>query len=172
MKIAFSILLLCLAGLPLGVSATEPSTPAQCQRFVEIVKGLEKDAFSDDARTDRSWALTFINNAPDIHVEVNLDTVRELVNADIPNRPAIQNQFILGASRYVVEHPDQAADKVAVHEAAFVSCLAVYRQAVALNPSNQIVIFDSFIQKERDGTLHDYVAGLFAAKTPEENKTP
>ena len=171
MKIALSILFVCLIGLPFRAPGAEPSTPVQRQRFIEIVNGLEKDAFSDSARTDRSWALTFIDRAPDIRVEIVTSAIRELTESGIPNRPAVYSQFVLGAAKYIVEHPDHADDKVAAHEAAFVSCLAVYRQAVALDPANQIVIFDAIAQKARDGTLHSYVVNLLSGQGLEENKT-
>ena len=166
MKTALLFLGVCLVAVS-SLPAVEPSTSAQRERFLQIAHSLEKDAFSDEARTQRAWAMTFIENAPDIRVEINLDAMAELTRAAIPNRPALENQFILGFAAFQMEHPENGTGQVAAaYVAAFASCLKVYHQAVALNPTNQMVLFDALVQKDRNGTLQDYVVNLLASLTP------
>lgn len=150
----------------LPISADE-TTGKQRERLVAIVSQLEKSPFSDDAIRDRTWALSLLDEAKDIQVTINSNLLKELLDSKAPNREEIFGQFILGAGRFVIQHPNRVVNDAELNFTAFQSCLHVYQKAVQKDSANKIEFFETLLRKQREKTLQDYVKQLVSERKPD-----
>jgi hypothetical protein len=157
----FALIVVALSRL---AAAAEPSTAEDKARLVRTVKELEASPFSESATAERAWAVGFVEDAPDIIIEINVNYLKELLASTAPARDIMVGQFILGSAAFVVEHPELAEDHAASTEAAFLSMLRVYRKAVQRDPTNRVEFFDSLDESERKGELATFVNRLIAER--------
>jgi hypothetical protein len=58
---------------------------------------------------------------------------------------------------FMIEHPDQAKDKVAVYTAGVLGALKVYEAALKLDPKNQSKSLDELLASRDKGELQKHV---------------
>ena len=154
--LAASIVLL-FATASLGQNQRGPSTPQERENVVKVTRLLETDPFHKDAKKMREWLLMLLIGVPDIHVELCTAYMPPEKFTDKNYGSEIFNQTVFSGAAFVIEHPDQASDRIAVHLAGVEGALKVYEAILATKPKVKSQFYDGLLEKRNKGELRAYV---------------
>jgi hypothetical protein len=150
--------LLILSGLPLLAQQSRgPSTPEERAKAVQFAHDLENNPFGPQAKAEREWLLRWIIEIPDITVDV----CPRLLGPDAPDKkkhgPEILTQLTFSEAAFMIENPDKAKDKIAVHTAGLSAALKVYEVSVKLNSKDKMKGLDEVLARRDKGELQKHV---------------
>lgn len=155
----------------LGLAASEasaqkrgPSTPEERAQVVRLVRALESDPLGKEAKDARSSVLRWLIEVPDVSVTVCSDYLKPLMDKDKNYSSELFFQMTLSSAAFIIEHPDQAKDDVAVNKAGVEGALRAYEAILKQKPKAQWPFLDELIQRREKGTLEEYVRGIAATK--------
>ena len=134
-----------------------PSTPQERETAVKVARVLETDPFHKDAKKMREWLLLFLIGVPDIHVELCTAYMPPEKPSDKNYGSEIFNQTVFSGAAFVIEHPDQANDRIAVHLAGVEGALKVYETVLATKPKAKWEFYDGLLEKRNKGELRAFV---------------
>src|SRR6185369_5335890 len=134
-----------------------PSTPQERETAVKVARVLETDPFHKDAKKMREWLLIFLIGVPDIHVELCTAYMPPEKPSDKNYGSEIFNQTVFSSAAFVIEHPDQANDRVAAHLAGVEGALKVYETVLATKPKAKSEFYDGLLEKRNKGELRAFV---------------
>jgi hypothetical protein len=143
-----------------------PSTPEERAKALQIARQLESDPLGKDAKEARSWMLTWLINVPDISVTVCPNYLEPLFGKDKNKNYAsdLTLQMTLSSAAFIIEHPDQAKDDVAVNKAGLEGTLRAYEAILKTKPKATWPFLDQLIERRNKGTLEDYVREISTTK--------
>jgi len=154
------VLLLALAScLPPIATAQQrgPSTPEERARAIELVRRLETDPFNSEAREWRRWLLTWIDEVPDITVNV-CNLLSPLSGSNRRFAREIVLQVIFSSATFIIENPDKAAlDDNAAYIAGVRGALKAYESILKERPEARWHFLDDLLRKRDKGELDDWV---------------
>jgi len=150
-------IVLLLASSALAQNQRGPSTPQERDTAVKVARVLETDPFHKDAKKMREWILLWIINVPDIHVELCSAYMAPEKSTDKNYGSEIFNQTMFSSAAFIIEHPDQANDRVAVHLAGVEGALKVYEAVLATKPKAKSQFYDGLVEKRNKGELRAFV---------------
>jgi hypothetical protein len=148
--------LLLAAGIafPTLAGAEQPSTAAERSRAVAWAKELEAHPLAEDAAEKRRVLIKWYERVPDVTVTVcDLLGPFPAEGASHPVFTPVLVQLMLAGGAFVIEHPNEAADMVAVQTAAVGGALRVYDRLAPKYPDHRLPYLDDLLKKREAGTL-------------------
>jgi hypothetical protein len=138
-------------------SARGPSTADERKRFVEVTKKLEQDPLDEHLRADRSWALKWLEDVPDVTVDMCPFVLGDLGRSRYRYAPQLGAQFGFEMAVFIIEHPNQAGDRNAQYMAGVQGALRAYKNILRTQPMAVSAQFEALINLQDKGKLEEYV---------------
>ena len=156
LAIGIALTLATLAAPALAAAERGPSTPAERKRAVETTRRLERDPLGEDADAARKWLLKWIVDIPDIQVRGCSGPLDALVQDDGSRHGRVlYAQAMFGMTAFMIEHPRQRGDWLAVQTAGVESVLRTYVSLLQADPESRWQELDLLVQARRQGHLPD-----------------
>lgn len=153
-RAALTLALALLALAPALAGARGPSTPAERKRAVEVTRRLERDPLGRGADGERRWLLQWIVEIPDVQVRGCSGPLDALAQDDEGRfGKELYTQAVFGMATFLIEHPKQAGDWVAVQTAGVESVLRAYRSLLQKAPRARWEELDALAMAKRQGKL-------------------
>jgi hypothetical protein len=137
-----------------------PSTPAERDTAVKAARLLESDPFHKDAKKIREWLTFWLIAVPDIEIELCTHYLGPLAGSKKNYSTEIFGQMMFSSAAFIIEHPEQANDRVAVNLAGLEGSLKVYEAILKAKPKAQWEFLDGLILKRAKGELSAYVQDI------------
>jgi len=135
-----------------------PSTPDERATAVKGARLLESDPFNKDAKKTREWLTLWLIQVPDISIEVCPGYLKPLYDAKGKNYSTeIATQMLFSSAAFIIEHPDQAHDRIAVNTAGLEGALKTYGSIIKEKPKARWDFLDGLIARRDKGDLPAYV---------------
>jgi len=150
-------IVLLFATTSLAQNQRGPSTAEERERAVKVARMLETDPFNKDAKKMREWLLMLLISVPDIHVELCTAYMPPEKPSDKNYGSEIFNQTLFSSAAFVIEHPDQANDRIAAHLAGVEGALKVYETILMTKPKAKSAFYDGLLEKRDKGELRAFV---------------
>ena len=141
-----------------------PSTAQERETAVKVARLLETEPFHKDAKKMREWFLTWIIGVPDIHVELCSAYMSPEKSTDKNYGTEIFGQTMFSSAAFVIEHPDQANDRVAAQLAGVEGALKVYEAILTTKPKAKSEFWDGLVAKRNKGELRAFVEEATSTK--------
>lgn len=135
----------------------KPSTPEQRRQAVEIATLLENDPLNKDAKELSQALLYFIIQAPDISVHLCTDVLGDYKKIKGDYAPNITSQLTFSSAKFVIEHPEDAADVNKEYLAGVEGVLRAYQNIKKAKPKVEMKPLEELLAKQQAGTLADFV---------------
>lgn len=155
-KIAVTFALLFATLFAVAQTQHPPSTPAERDRLVKLAAKLETDPLNPAYDDDRAWAMKWIEDIPDI--TINLCDAIYAPMKQAPHGSLLAEVFTISATAYIIQHPDKAQLDVDVNLAGMQGMLKAYQIIIARAPRQRSDQLDDLLAKQKDGTLERYVS--------------
>ena len=159
------LLVLALAFPALAQNQRGPSTRQERADAVKLAKVLEDDPFNKDAKKMREWFTEWLIEIPDMTVDLcpgYLEPLYEKKNKNYASIISSQKEF--SSAAYMIDHPDQAGDKVAVNLAGLEGALMTYQAILKKKPNKRWPFLDDLIARRDRGDLKAYVEKIAATQ--------
>lgn len=101
-------------------------TADQIDGLARDIRRLENQPLARDAQEARHVLYNYILNSPDIAVTTCEAVMAPLTETATPYQGKLLMQFMLSSAAFVIEHPDQANDPVAVNLDGLIGTLKAY----------------------------------------------
>ena len=150
-------LVLLFANSSMAQNQRGPSTPQERETAVKVARVLETEPFHKDAKKMREWLLIFLIGVPDIHLELCTAYMPPEKSTDKNYGSEIFNQTMFSSAAFIIEHPDQANDRVAVHLAGVGGALKAYETVLATKPKAKSAFYDGLLERRNKGELRAFV---------------
>jgi hypothetical protein len=137
-----------------------PSTPEERAKAVQIARDLESDPLRPGNKEMRTWFTFWLIEVPDITVPIcgeELGPIFHESDRDKNFVSEIFGQSMFSAASFVIEHPDQANNKVAVYIAGVEGSLRAYQSILKAHPEAKWPFLDDLILKRQNGELSKHV---------------
>ncbi|MEO8436541.1 MAG: hypothetical protein ABI596_16715 [Pyrinomonadaceae bacterium] len=134
-----------------------PSTPAERDTAVKAARLLGSEPFHKDAKKMREWFTIWLIQVPDIQIELCSAYLGPVGGSKKNYSSEIVGQMMFSSAAFIIEHPEQANDRVAVNLAGVEGALKVYEAILKAKPKAQWEFLDSLIAKQAKGELNAYV---------------
>jgi len=135
-----------------------PSTPEERATAVKAAHLLESDPLNKDAKKIREWFTLWLIQVPDISVELCSGYLKPLYEAKGKNYATeITMQMMFSSAAFMIEHPDQAKDRVAATTAGLDGALKTYESIVKEKPKAKWEFLDGLIARREKGELAAYI---------------
>lgn len=154
----FVLALLLSASAPAGFEdATDESrfSTAGQERIVQLTQLLESRPLQMQRGAAREILDWWIDN-PELRLNWCAGMLTAGQNGKIT--PSVISQGLFGAGSYLLRHPDQADDRLAIHLAGVKSALALYRAAVAADLGLKDHAYEQMLDLWDAGELDAWVA--------------
>jgi hypothetical protein len=143
--------LLCAAAPPAAGSSA-----ADRERFVKVVHMLERAPLDPALKEARGWALDWLIQAPDVSVELCLESLNGMANGKYAYAPELTVQDSLSMGAFAIEHPEAANDAVAQQVAGAEGALLAYRAILKDKPGAHLAALDGLLEIQARGGLADF----------------
>ena len=137
-----------------------PSTLEEREKFVTLVRFLERDPLAANASATRQQLRDWITEVPDIRFKVCPGLLGGAVGTDYPYAREFNLQVVLSGAILTLEDPGEARDDVAVYTAGIEGALRTYEVLVKSRPDARLAALDDLIGKRDRGELVDHLARL------------
>ena len=169
-RIAASLLFLSLFSLSAFTqTARGPSTQEERDKAIRITKQLESDPLSATAQDDRKWLVKWIQDVPDITVNICPAILPRVAESTRKFGHEIWLQSMFGEASYIIQHP-KSADEDAPYVAGVESALTMYQNLLKLRPEARWGVLDDLIEKQKDGSLERYVREIVGKECSPERE--
>jgi hypothetical protein len=149
-----------------------PSTPEERARAVKVARELEADPLAKDAKDNREWVYKWIEDIPDITVNVCYEFFGKLPKPPRGHSAEIVNQMAISSAAFMIEHPDKAKDEQAVATAGLLGALKAYQSILKGEPDARWPYVDKVVQMRDQGKLDEYVSDTRRKCAQEEEQEP
>ncbi|HTN54520.1 MAG TPA: hypothetical protein VML50_19075 [Anaeromyxobacter sp.] len=159
MKRTFFLALSLLLAPVTALATRGPSTPAERRKAVEATRKLEQEPLAPGANASRKWLLQWIQEIPDINVRSCSGPLDSLAQDQEGERHGRQlyAQSVFGMAAFLVEHPRQKDDWVAVQAAGIESVLRAYRSLLKQEPGARWKELDLLLEARQQGKLEQVI---------------
>ncbi len=169
-RIAATLLLLSFYSLPtLAQTARGPSTPEEREKAIKITHQLETDPLSATAQEDRKWLVQWIQDVPDITVNICPAILPRVAESTRKFGHEIWLQSMFGEAAYIIQHP-KSTDEDASYVAGVESALTMYQNLLKVRPEARWGVLDDLIEKQKDGTLDRTIRDLVSKECSPERE--
>ena len=142
----------------------KPSTPEERAMAVKVARLLETDPFHKEAKKMRIWFTGWLIAVPDITVELCGAYLGPVSGSDKNYGSELFVQMGFSSAAFIIEHPDQAQDRIAVNHAGVEGALKAYESILAAKPKAKWEFLDGLVEKRNTGELRAYVDEVTTAK--------
>jgi len=156
-SITICLTLLLVLCVTVGVAQRGPSTPAERKRAVEIATLLEDDPFNEKAKALSSELLLWLIEVPDVNVTLCTRVLGDFSKIKGEYAPTITTQLTFSQAKFVIEHPEQAADQQQVYLAGVEGVLKTYQNIKRAKPKVKLEPLDDLLVKQQAGQLPEFV---------------
>lgn len=160
----FLLMILLLGSATPAQSKRGPSTREERDTAVKAAHLLEADPFHKDSKKIREWFTLWLIQVPDISIDVCTDYLGPVAGSKKDYSTEIFTQTMFSSAAFLVEHPDQAKDKVAVNLAGVEGALRLYEAVLKTKPKARQEFLDGLIAKREKGELKAYVQEIAQTK--------
>lgn len=165
LSLCLSVLILCCIAYSVAAAQDAPapgptrgpSTPEERKRIVNIAHKLQSSPLDTGLNADIKWALKWIEDVPDVTVNLCWTPLDDAIQSDFKYRTRIPALFAIASAAFLVEHPDKAHDQVAPYLAGVEGTLKAYKAMRKSDPEAKSDAMEELLQKQSDGTLEDFV---------------
>lgn len=137
------------------------SSAADQQRFVSVVRKLERNPLDDSLHGDRAWAMRWLAGAPDLTVTACLDPLGGVTKTHYAYDNEIVAQYIFGMGAFVIENPDKANDMDAQQLAGVESSLLAYSSIKTAKPDQLSPPLENLLGMQGRGELPAFVKAAY-----------
>jgi hypothetical protein len=148
-----------------------PSTAEERARAVKVAHELESDPLAKDAKDNRDWVYKWIEDIPDITVNVCYDFFGTLPKPPRGHALEIVNQMAISSAAFIIEHPNKSKDEQAIATAGLLGALRAYQAVLKQDPESRWPYLDKVVQMRDQGKLDDYVSDT-RRKCEQEQEEP
>lgn len=141
-----------------------PSTPEERATAIKAARLLESEPFHKDAKKMREWFTLWLIEVPDISIDVCTGYLEPLIESKKNYSSEIFGQMMFSSAAFIIEHPNQAKDKVAVNLAGMEGALKTYEAILKEKPKAKSEFLDGLIAKRGKGELQAYVEEVAKTK--------
>lgn len=137
-----------------------PSTPEERAKAVQIARTLDADPLQPGNKDMRTWFTLWLIEVPDITVQVCGEELGPLFhesNRDKNFVSEIFGQSMFSSASFIIEHPDQAKDAVAVYTAGVEGSLRAYHSILKTHPEARWPFLDDLVAKQQNSELTKFV---------------
>jgi len=145
-----------LLGTGTTAAASPHSTPQDRERFVSVVRNLERAPLDPALKADGQWALGWLIAAPDVSATACPDTLPGLLDAKYRYGAEILVQELIAMGAYAIEHPAPAGDPAAQQLAGAESALNAYRAILRDHPKAKSAALDALLETQARGGLPEH----------------
>ncbi len=131
---------------------------------VKAARLLEVDPFHKDAKKMREWFTLWLIEVPDIHIELCSEYLGPVAGSNKNYATEISGQTMFASAAFIIEHPDQADDRLAVNLAGVQGALKVYEAILKTKPKAKWEFMDTLLAKRENGELRSYVQEIAQTK--------
>lgn len=143
---------------------TEPSTPEERTRALQVTRKLERNPLGPEAAQDREWLTNWIIAIPDITVPVCDELLKPLLQGQLGQyryAKELVAQGLAGSAAYMLEHPQKDAeeqDDFAINKASMESVLNTYEAIVRGGAKGaQWAPLQDMLNQRKTGKMDNYV---------------
>jgi len=148
-----------------------PSTADERTRAVKVAHELESEPLAKDAKDNRDWVYKWIEDIPDITVNVCYDFFGTLPKPPRGHALEIVNQMAISSAAFIIEHPNKSKDEQAIATAGLLGALRAYQAVLKQDPESRWPYLDKVVQMRDQGKLDDYVSDT-RRKCEQEQEEP
>ena len=149
--------LFCSLSFAQSGNSRGPSTPEERARAVQVAHKLESNPLDGSLKSDREWAILWLIQVPDIHVNVCTNVLGDFMKSKYKYSSEIVTQLTLSSAAFVIEHPESSNDSVAQYIAATEGVLKAYHSILQLKQKATSKALDELTQAQTEGRLQDKV---------------
>lgn len=121
--------------------------------MIQLINKLESDPFTKDGKDVRAEVLIWLTEAPDVSVSLCPDVLGDIRKIKGDDGKTLVVQLMYSEAKFILEHPDKAADQLAVNVAGVEGVLRTYAAMQAVKPKLSIPEFDQLSQLQASGQL-------------------
>lgn len=140
-----------------NAQAGKPSLTAAQQRFVSVVKQLERAPLDPNLKDDRAWAVRWLVAAPDLTISVCADSLGGVLESKYVHADMVVVQYMLAMGAYILENPGRVNDLDAQQLAGVESALNAYRAIRAAQSDQQSPALENLLALQGKGELAAFV---------------
>ena len=141
-----------------------PSTPEERAMAIKAARLLETDPFHKEAKKMRQWFTTWLIEVPDITVELCGAYLGPVAGSNKNYSSDIFAQMMFSSVAFMIEHQDQAKDRIAVNLAGVEGALKAYESILTTKPKARSDFLDGLLEKRSKGELRAYVDEVTVTK--------
>jgi carboxypeptidase Q len=145
------------------------STAEERATAVKIARLLEAEPFHKEAKKAREWFTFCLIKVPDISIEVCIGYMEPIVKEKKNYSSEIFTQMMFSSAAFIIEHPDQSKDPVAVNLAGLEGALKTYESILKEKPKAKWEHLDGLISKREKGELRAFVEEVLQTKCKRKN---
>lgn len=165
LNLTITLTVIFLFALPVcGQGQRGPATPEEKQNAVKAARLLESDPFAKDAKKIREWFTVWLIEVPDIEIELCGAYLGPVFGSKKNYDSEVSGQSMFSSAAFIIEHPDQANDRVAVNLAGVEGALKTYEAILRTKPKARSEYLDNLIVKRDKGELKSYVQEIAETK--------
>src|SRR5690242_8713652 len=112
----------------------------------------------------REGLFTWLIEVPDIHLELCSAYLGSEKSTDKNYGSEIFGQTMFSSAAFIIEHPDQANDRVAVNLAGVEGALRVYEAILKTKPKSRWEFLDTLLAMRQNGELRSCVQKITQTK--------
>jgi len=157
-------LILLMVSPTLAQNKRRPSTPGERQTAMKAARLLESDPLNKDAKKIREWFTVWLIEVPDIQIELCGAYLEPVFGSKKNYESEIFAQTMFSSAAFIIEHPEQANDRVAVNLAGLEGALKAYDAILKVKPKARWEFLDELIAKRDKGELRAYVQEISQTK--------
>ena len=166
------VLLLCLLGA--AFAQRGPSTKGERARYLKLTHSLQESPLTADPdRSERGWAMKWLDAVPDIHVSVCSGPVMTALYELRSKKKVAEDliaQFMLSMGAYNIEHPEPGPESAEQQQAGLEGVLNFYQAWLKQHPNDHIKSVDEALQEKQTGHLAE-AGALEAANCGQPKKS-
>ena len=152
-------LLACAA--PAFAQSNAPSSPEDRQRVVSIAHSLERAPLDPGLQEDRSWAIKWLMDAPDVTINICPDAIPGMSGKDYAHNGEILVQYMVAMGAFIIENPGKSNDTDAQQLAGVESALNAYRVMLTAQPNYKSPGLEKLLGLQSKGELPGFVHKAF-----------
>ncbi|MBI4751326.1 MAG: hypothetical protein HY774_22845 [Acidobacteria bacterium] len=143
--------------------AEKPTSPEKKAKMIALINRMESNPYHSDSKKMASEVFSWLADAPDVTVTVCTDVLAaEKNDLDSDESTFLFGHFIFSQARFIVEHPDQASDPVAVNRAGVDGILKAYATMKAGKPKLKVKFADQLFSLRETGGLDRFLEQALA----------
>jgi len=130
---------------------------AECKKAIELTRLLESEPLSKEAARARKQMARWLVLYPDIEVRQCSVLLGSIADERKKEFEFISMQLLYSGAAYIIEHPEEGDDRLAVYAAGLEGALRAYEAILRDKPRLRRPYLDRLIRLRDDGTLIEYV---------------